>query len=88
MLLHATTRPLLIDPEAGRYCCRRRPPPYATCRRGRPSKALNRWLRPEVYSLFAALDVGICGMQLVRNISGNPVLISFYDLLLYEPIRT
>ncbi|MTV29004.1 hypothetical protein FTX61_27085 [Nitriliruptoraceae bacterium ZYF776] len=38
------------------------------------SSALKRWLRPEVYPLFAALGVavGICGMQLVRNISGNP----------------
>ncbi|KAG4378748.1 hypothetical protein GLYMA_17G093701v4 [Glycine max] len=30
----------------------------------------NRWLRPEVYPLFAAL--GICGLQLVRNICINP----------------
>ncbi|XP_076954365.1 uncharacterized protein LOC143628755 [Bidens hawaiensis] len=38
------------------------------------SSTLNRWLRPEVYPLFAAVGVaiGICGMQLVRNISGNP----------------
>ncbi|KVD98163.1 NADH-ubiquinone reductase complex 1 MLRQ subunit, partial [Cynara cardunculus var. scolymus] len=38
------------------------------------SSALKRWLRPEVYPLFAAVGVavGICGMQLVRNISGNP----------------
>ncbi|PWA81626.1 NADH-ubiquinone reductase complex 1 MLRQ subunit [Artemisia annua] len=38
------------------------------------SATLKRWLRPEVYPLFAALGVavGICGMQLVRNISGNP----------------
>ncbi|XP_076950502.1 uncharacterized protein LOC143623490 [Bidens hawaiensis] len=38
------------------------------------SPTLKRWLRPEVYPLFAALGVavGICGMQLVRNISGNP----------------
>ncbi|KAI3726060.1 hypothetical protein L1987_65857 [Smallanthus sonchifolius] len=38
------------------------------------SSTLKRWLRPEVYPLFAALGVavGICGMQLVRNISGNP----------------
>ncbi|KAL8124419.1 uncharacterized protein LOC141718098 [Apium graveolens] len=36
--------------------------------------AANRWLRPEVYPLFAAVGVavGICGMQLIRNISGNP----------------
>lgn len=34
----------------------------------------NRWLRPEVYPLFAAVGVavGICGMQLVRNICFNP----------------
>ncbi|KAI3520808.1 hypothetical protein L1887_10260 [Cichorium endivia] len=38
------------------------------------SSTLKRWLRPEVYPLFAAMGValGICGMQLVRNISGNP----------------
>ncbi|XP_060193767.1 uncharacterized protein LOC132623083 [Lycium barbarum] len=38
------------------------------------SSTLKRWLRPEVYPLFAAVGVavGICGMQLVRNISGNP----------------
>ncbi|XP_071712093.1 uncharacterized protein [Rutidosis leptorrhynchoides] len=38
------------------------------------SSTLKRWLRPEVYPLFAALGVavGICGMQLYRNISGNP----------------
>ncbi|KAL8233976.1 hypothetical protein R6Q59_020076 [Mikania micrantha] len=38
------------------------------------SSTFKRWLRPEVYPLFAALGVavGICGMQLVRNISGNP----------------
>ncbi|KAL7115166.1 hypothetical protein ABFS82_04G165000 [Erythranthe guttata] len=36
--------------------------------------AANRWIRPEVYPLFAAtgLAVGICGFQLVRNICGNP----------------
>ncbi|KAJ8772936.1 hypothetical protein K2173_028113 [Erythroxylum novogranatense] len=36
--------------------------------------ATNRWLRPEVYPLFAALSVavGICGFQLVRNICINP----------------
>ncbi|QCD80926.1 uncharacterized protein LOC114179682 [Vigna unguiculata] len=34
----------------------------------------NRWIRPEVYPLFAAVGVvvGICGMQLVRNICINP----------------
>ncbi|KAF7806125.1 B12D protein [Senna tora] len=34
----------------------------------------NRWIRPEVYPLFAAVGVavGICGMQLVRNITTNP----------------
>ncbi|KAA8540876.1 hypothetical protein F0562_024986 [Nyssa sinensis] len=34
----------------------------------------NRWLRPEVYPLFAAVGaaVGICGFQLVRNICINP----------------
>ncbi|CAN6213725.1 unnamed protein product, partial [Urochloa humidicola] len=33
-----------------------------------------RWLRPEVYPLFVAtgVAVGICGMQLIRNITGNP----------------
>ncbi|KAL8210962.1 hypothetical protein R6Q57_005399 [Mikania cordata] len=38
------------------------------------SSTFNRWLRPEVYPLFAAVGVavGICGMQLIRNISGNP----------------
>nr|KAJ0214606.1 hypothetical protein LSAT_V11C400225930 [Lactuca sativa] len=38
------------------------------------SSTLKRWLRPEVYPLFAAVGVavGICGMQLFRNISGNP----------------
>ncbi|KAK8940114.1 hypothetical protein KSP40_PGU018022 [Platanthera guangdongensis] len=36
--------------------------------------AANRWLRPEVYPLFAAVGVaiGICGFQLVRNICINP----------------
>ncbi|KAI8541552.1 hypothetical protein RHMOL_Rhmol08G0070800 [Rhododendron molle] len=35
---------------------------------------VNRWIRPEVYPLFAALGVavGICGFQLVRNICFNP----------------
>ncbi|GMI63373.1 hypothetical protein like AT3G48140 [Hibiscus trionum] len=34
----------------------------------------NRWLKPEVYPLFAAVGVvvGICAMQLVRNITTNP----------------
>ncbi|XP_022735790.1 uncharacterized protein LOC111289205 isoform X2 [Durio zibethinus] len=34
----------------------------------------NRWLRLEVYPLFAAVGVavGICGFQLVRNICINP----------------
>ncbi|XP_022738405.1 uncharacterized protein LOC111291091 [Durio zibethinus] len=34
----------------------------------------NRWLRLEVYPLFAAVGVavGICGFQLVRNICFNP----------------
>ncbi|CAI9112505.1 OLC1v1012965C1 [Oldenlandia corymbosa var. corymbosa] len=33
-----------------------------------------RWVRPEVYPLFAAVGVavGICGFQLVRNICINP----------------
>ncbi|OIT22417.1 uncharacterized protein LOC107786096 [Nicotiana tabacum] len=36
--------------------------------------ATNRWLRPEVYPLFAAVGVaiGICGLQLVRNMRINP----------------
>ncbi|PKA57810.1 hypothetical protein AXF42_Ash015188 [Apostasia shenzhenica] len=38
------------------------------------SSALKRWLRPEVYPLFVAVGtaVGICAMQLVRNITINP----------------
>ncbi|KAJ0969123.1 hypothetical protein J5N97_022000 [Dioscorea zingiberensis] len=38
------------------------------------SSTLKRWLRPEVYPLFAAVGVavGICGMQLTRNICTNP----------------
>ncbi|KAJ0973104.1 hypothetical protein J5N97_021063 [Dioscorea zingiberensis] len=38
------------------------------------SATLNRWLRPEVYPLFLAVGtaVGICGMQLIRNIVTNP----------------
>ncbi|PNX86758.1 b12d protein, partial [Trifolium pratense] len=33
-----------------------------------------RWIRPEVYPLFipVGLAVGICAMQLVRNITTNP----------------
>ncbi|GMH01524.1 hypothetical protein Nepgr_003363 [Nepenthes gracilis] len=36
--------------------------------------AASRWIRPEVYPLFAAVGtvVGICTMQLVRNITTNP----------------
>ncbi|KDP26755.1 hypothetical protein JCGZ_17913 [Jatropha curcas] len=36
--------------------------------------AASRWIRPEVFPLFAAVGVavGICGMQLVRNICINP----------------
>ncbi|XP_008779549.2 uncharacterized protein LOC103699287 [Phoenix dactylifera] len=38
------------------------------------SSTVSRWLRPEVYPLFAAVGVavGICGFQLVRNICINP----------------
>ncbi|XP_042507608.1 uncharacterized protein LOC122083782 [Macadamia integrifolia] len=38
------------------------------------SSSVNRWIRPEVYPLFAAVGVavGICGMQLFRNIYTNP----------------
>ncbi|XP_078443703.1 B12D protein [Wolffia australiana] len=38
------------------------------------SSAVNRWLRPEVYPLFAAVGVavGICGFQLIRNVCINP----------------
>ncbi|XP_066393765.1 uncharacterized protein [Miscanthus floridulus] len=34
----------------------------------------SRWVRPEVYPLFATtgVAVGICVMQLVRNITTNP----------------
>ncbi|GFY91523.1 NADH-ubiquinone reductase complex 1 MLRQ subunit protein [Actinidia chinensis var. chinensis] len=34
----------------------------------------SRWIRPEVYPLFASVGVvvGICSMQLVRNICTNP----------------
>ncbi|XVF50244.1 hypothetical protein PTKIN_Ptkin04bG0080400 [Pterospermum kingtungense] len=40
----------------------------------RSAEMANRWLRPEVYPLFAAVGVavGICGFQLVRNICINP----------------
>ncbi|KAI9080883.1 hypothetical protein K1719_037192 [Acacia pycnantha] len=36
--------------------------------------AASRWLKPEVYPLFASVGVavGICGMQLIRNITSNP----------------
>ncbi|CAI0400585.1 unnamed protein product, partial [Linum tenue] len=48
----------------------------------------NRWLSPEVYSLFAATGVvvGICAFQLIRNISGNPeiMLTSFPQYLLLQ----
>ncbi|PIN02120.1 hypothetical protein CDL12_25367 [Handroanthus impetiginosus] len=38
------------------------------------SKKMGRWLKPEVYPLFAAVGtaVGICCMQLARNIYTNP----------------
>ncbi|KAJ4848346.1 hypothetical protein Tsubulata_034411 [Turnera subulata] len=38
------------------------------------STTASRWLRPEVYPLFAAVGVavGICGLQLYRNIRINP----------------
>ncbi|KAE9601099.1 hypothetical protein Lal_00024072 [Lupinus albus] len=34
----------------------------------------SKWIRPEIYPLFVAVGavVGICGMQLVRNIWTNP----------------
>ncbi|XP_065873327.1 uncharacterized protein [Euphorbia lathyris] len=34
----------------------------------------SRWIRPEVFPLFASVGVavGICAMQLVRNICTNP----------------
>ncbi|KAK4850376.1 hypothetical protein QYF36_006213 [Acer negundo] len=36
--------------------------------------ASSRWIRLGVYPLLAAtgVAVGICGMQLIRNITGNP----------------
>ncbi|KAI5572955.1 hypothetical protein POPTR_010G055300v4 [Populus trichocarpa] len=38
------------------------------------SMAPSRWIRPEVFPLFASVGVavGICGMQLLRNITTNP----------------
>ncbi|RWW44686.1 hypothetical protein BHE74_00049526 [Ensete ventricosum] len=52
------------------------------------SSTFSRWLRPEVYPLFAAVGVavGICGMQLVRNISTNPEVRFWMNicLLFYE----
>ncbi|KAK9104740.1 hypothetical protein Scep_021584 [Stephania cephalantha] len=38
------------------------------------SSATSRWIRPEVFPLFAAMGVavGICGFQLIRNITTNP----------------
>ncbi|KAM3371990.1 hypothetical protein ACQJBY_019067 [Aegilops geniculata] len=38
------------------------------------SAAWKRWLRPEVYPIFAAtgVAVSICAMQLIRNITTNP----------------
>ncbi|KAK6160365.1 hypothetical protein DH2020_003746 [Rehmannia glutinosa] len=35
---------------------------------------MSRWVKPEVYPLFASVGVvlGICSMQLVRNICTNP----------------
>ncbi|KAL8171573.1 hypothetical protein V2J09_023377 [Rumex salicifolius] len=46
----------------------------SSCSANPPSMAANRWLRPEVYPLFAALGaaVGICGFSLVRHICINP----------------
>ncbi|KAI5679330.1 hypothetical protein M9H77_10280 [Catharanthus roseus] len=34
----------------------------------------SRWIRPEVYPLMIPIAgaVGLCGMQLIRNITGNP----------------
>ncbi|KAI3499756.1 hypothetical protein L1887_35565 [Cichorium endivia] len=47
------------------------------------SSTLRRWLRPEVYPLFFAMGValGICGMQLFRNISGNPEFSAKFDII-------
>ncbi|KAF3334230.1 NADH-ubiquinone reductase complex 1 MLRQ subunit [Carex littledalei] len=38
------------------------------------SSTYARWLRPEVYPLFVTVGaaVGLCAMQLTRNITGNP----------------
>ncbi|CAK9179090.1 unnamed protein product [Ilex paraguariensis] len=38
------------------------------------STLVKRWLRPEAYPIFAAVGtvVGICSMQLIRNITTNP----------------
>ncbi|GJN24917.1 hypothetical protein PR202_gb12695 [Eleusine coracana subsp. coracana] len=38
------------------------------------SAAWQRWIRPEVYPLFATtgVAVSICAMQLIRNITTNP----------------
>ncbi|KAJ1685808.1 hypothetical protein LUZ63_017198 [Rhynchospora breviuscula] len=38
------------------------------------SSTFQRWLRPEVYPLFITVGaaVGLCTMQLTRNITGNP----------------
>ncbi|KAL6523419.1 hypothetical protein OROGR_017022 [Orobanche gracilis] len=35
---------------------------------------MSKWVKPEVYPLFAATAtvLGICSMQLIRNISSNP----------------
>merc|ERR1711874_389989 len=45
-----------------------------SCDSAMASSSVNRWLKPEVYPLFAAVGVavGICGMQLIRNICTNP----------------
>ncbi|KAJ0104747.1 hypothetical protein Patl1_17955 [Pistacia atlantica] len=47
----------------------------------------NRWLRPEVYPLFAAVGaaVGICAFQLVRNICINPEVrcLSHFGFIFY-----
>uniref|UniRef100_A0A6N2MNK1 Uncharacterized protein n=1 Tax=Salix viminalis TaxID=40686 RepID=A0A6N2MNK1_SALVM len=42
--------------------------------RSHSNMASSRWIRPEVFPLFASVGVavGICAMQLVRNISSNP----------------
>ncbi|KAK6160350.1 hypothetical protein DH2020_003731 [Rehmannia glutinosa] len=40
---------------------------------------MSRWVKPEVYPLFASVGVvlGICSMQLVRNICTNPEVRGF-----------